>query len=97
MLCLFKRDGEVITMLQKEHVTYLIQPCDKYPNHKISINQWITDKNEISNMFRKFVRIQEEREKAYFIDFDISMPNGYWIPKSQCEIKKQVDGDIFKF
>ncbi len=84
-------------MLQKDHITYNLSPSDKYPTHILNINKWIAETKEILNYQKKFANIKKETEKAYLISFDIPMENEFWIPKSQAEIRKSVNGDVFRF
>jgi len=84
-------------MLQKDHITYNISQSEKYPSRILNINKWIAETKEIINYQKKLVTIKKETEKAYLISFDIPAENEFWIPKSQAEIQKTVNGDVFRF
>lgn len=84
-------------MLQKDHITYNLITSEKYPSHVMNINRWLAESKEIVNYQKKSVNIEKETDKAYLISFDIPTENEYWIPKSQAEIRKSVNGDVFRF
>lgn len=85
---LYRYFGHLQDKGKRESSSYFIKPSKKYPNHKINIDRWVTDKKDITDLSGNPIVIQKETHSAYLINLDYDDSKVYWIPKSKCEIQK---------